>query len=422
MSVEIRNLQNGLTIISQNIPHLKTVAINVMVKAGSRDENEANNGISHLLEHMAFKGTSRRTAAQIADEFDNIGGYNNAYTSRENTSYHCKVIDTEWKTALDILSDILLNSTFPEDELEREKLVVLQEIAENNDSPDDVVNDIFQASAFPNQPLGRSILGNPENVKNMTREQLQNYMRQYYTPSNMVISAAGNINIDELVAEVEKLFVFDNCSSSTQVCSNASYGGGISIRKDDFEQVHLVIGFQGLPYKDANYYTQHVLSTLLGGSMSSRLFQEVREKRGLAYSIGTNVNPYDETGTFTINVGTSEEKYREVIEVSIAELVKVMDSVTDEEVERSKKQLISGLVMAAENSNYCADEAAKCYLTHGRYITNEEVFDKINRVTASDIVALARRIFNSKISFAATGRIENTSAINIGHINQAAFA
>ncbi len=418
MSVETKILSNGLTIISQNIPHLKTVAINVMVKAGSRDENELNNGISHLLEHMAFKGTVKRTAALIADEFDNIGGYNNAYTSRENTSFHCKVIDTEWKTALEILSDIVLNSTFPEDELEREKLVVLQEISENNDSPDDVVSDIFQASAFPNQPLGRSILGDPSIVKNITRDQIYNYMRQYYQPGNMVLSAAGNIDIKELAAEAEKLFVFDNCSS-IPANQNASYGGGIDIRREDFEQVHLVIGFQGLPYKDVNYYTQHVLSTLLGGSMSSRLFQEVREKRGLAYSIATNVTPYDETGTFTINVGTSEDKYREVIEVSIAELAKVMLSVTDEEVGRSKKQLISGLVMATENSNYCADEAAKCILTHGRYIPNEEVIDKINRVTSFDIVALAKRLFNSKMSFAATGRIEHSSTFNLG---QAAFA
>ena len=410
--VEIRKLANGLTIACQKIPHFKTVALNVMVKVGSRDENESNNGISHLLEHMAFKGTKKRTAAQIAEEFDNIGGQNNAYTSRENTSYHCKVTDSEWKTALDILGDIVINSNFPEDELRREKLVILQEISENNDSPEDVVSDIFQESAYPGQALGRSILGNAETVKAITREQIFDYMREYYQPANMVLSAAGNIDIDELVKEAEKIFVFAHTLPLPPL-KKANYQGNIAIRKKDFEQVHLAIGFEGVDYKHDDYYTQHVLSTLLGGSMSSRLFQEVREKRGLAYSIGTNVSSYEETGTFTINVGTSEEKFREVIQVSFAELAKVMTLVTEEEIERSKKQLISGLMMAAENSSYCADEAAKCLLTHGRYIPNEEVIERINWVTTRNIVSLANRLFHSKMSFAAAGKIENTADLRL---------
>ncbi len=406
MSVEIKKLANGLTIACQKMPELKTVAINVMVKVGSRDENKINNGISHLIEHMAFKGTAKRTARQIAEEFDNIGGYNNAYTSRENTSFHCKVISTEWKRGLDILSDIVLNSTFPDDELIREKGVVLQEILENNDNPEDVVNDIFQLDAYKSQSLGRSILGDADTVNAMTRQDILNYMAEYYQPSNMVLSLAGDINIDEVVREAEKLFVFNNIAPLPEQ-KVSRYVGGMSIHKDDFEQVHMIIGFEGVTHKDPHYFTQHVLSTVLGGSMSSRLFQEIREKRGLAYSISTNLNTYDDTGTFTVNVGTSEDKFREVIDVIVAELGKIMESVSEDEIERSKVQLISGLVMAAENSNYCADEIAKCILTYGRYITNEEVFERINQVTSGDVVALAQRIFNSKMTFAATGKIEN---------------
>jgi len=413
MSIEIRKLANGLTVVCHQMPHLQTVAINVMVKAGSRDETEMNNGISHLIEHMAFKGTATRTARDIAEQFDNIGGYNNAYTSRENTSFHCKVIAGEWKIGLEILSDIVLNSTYPEDELEREKLVVVQEICETNDSPDEVVTDIFQAVAFPGQPLGRSILGTENDVLAITREQILNYVHEYYQPSNMVLAVAGNINIDEVAAEAEKLFIFTNPAPAPAI-KLARYQGGITVAKDDFEQVHIVIGFEALPYKDKHYYTQHVLSTLLGGSMSSRLFQEVREKRGLAYSIGTYVMPYEETGTFTINAGTSEDKFQEVLQVIFAELSKVMETVSEEEVVRSKKQLIAGLAMASENSNFCVDEAAKCILTHGRYITNEEVVEKINAVTAYDIVMIASRFFTSRMTFAATGKIENVAGIELG--------
>ena len=418
MTIETAKLDNGLTIIASHMPHLKTVAINTMIKVGSKDEDENNSGISHLIEHMAFKGTEKRNTQSIAEEFDSIGGYNNAYTSRENTSFHCKVIKDDWKKALDIISDISINSIYPGEELEREKAVVCQEILENNDSPDDVVFDIFHDSAFPNQPMGRSILGNAESVNSITREQIMNFTNQHYQPSNMVLSVAGDININEIVDQAGKLFKF-NQRPYLPNAKIAHYEGGVAINKNEFEQVHLVIGFEGLSYTDENYYDQYVLSNLLGGNMSSRLFQEIREKRGLAYSIGTSVSSYDETGTFTINAGTSEDKFREVIDVSIAELSKVMEGVSEEEIIRSKKQIVAGLLMASENNNYCADEAAKSILTHGRYISNEEVFQKINAVGSQNIIKLAKRIFNSKITFAATGKVDSS----MGHrFNQTILA
>ena len=414
MNFEVRKLSNGLLIAVQKNPYVKTVAMNVMVKAGSRNESESQNGISHMLEHMAFKGTHTRTAKQIAEEFDNIGGYINAYTSRENTSYHAKVLKEHWKFSLEVLADITINSTFPEDELEKEKGVVLQEILEGQDSPDDLASDLFQEAAYPRQAIGRGILGTSELVESFTRDDLITYMRTHYIPENMAIAFSGNIEIDEVAAEVEKYFRFPQKMFLVNQ-PTAKYIGGMALKDEDFEQAHLYMGFEMGSYYDDDYYAMQVLSNILGGSMSSRLFQEVREKRGLAYTIGSTVSSFSDTGAFIIHASVGEDKFRELITVIFGELNKLPSSITTEEFDRAKVQLVASLVMYSENANYSVDEAAKCLLTHGRFVSIDEMIEQIDAVTLDRVKELSVKTFASKLTFAATGKLHKTDSIIIPH-------
>jgi predicted Zn-dependent peptidase len=402
MGIEVTKLENGVRVACQKFSHVDSVALNVMFGVGSRFETEKNNGISHMLEHMAFKGTEKRSAKKIAEEFDNLGGYLNAYTSRETTSYHAKLLKHHWKYGLEVLSDILLNSTMPEDELIREKLVVNQEILEARDNPDDVVFDIFQEVAYPDQPMGRAILGTTDIVNNMTRAELMHRMIECNHPENIVVAVTGNIDPKETIEEVKKYFSYKPINGKAATVTTR-YEGGIRMIEKDFEQIHVNIGFDGLSYKHDDYYTQNLLSTILGGGMSSRLFQEVREKRGLAYHIGTFVSPYSDGCSFGVNASSERGNFRELVDVCLDELQKVTVSVDEEEINRAKSQMISGIAMASESTGYSADEMAKCLIAHDRYITNEEVFEKIQNVTKEDILRVGKDILSTKLTFAAVG-------------------
>ena len=394
MTPKVTTLDNGLRVISEEIPYLETASVGVWVDAGARCEQPEINGISHLLEHMAFKGTQIRSARDIAEEIEAVGGHLNAYTSREQTAYFAKVLKDDTPLALDILADILQNPTFDEDELEREQTVVVQEIGQAQDTPDDIIFDYFQDIAFPDQPLGRPVLGTSENVQSFTRDNLSAYMDQHYTPGRMVVSAAGNVDHDQLVELTNKTFLR---STSTVDNSNeeANYVGGHLYQSRDLEQVHLLIGFNGLAYKDQDYYALQVFSTLLGGGMSSRLFQKVREERGLAYSIYSFSTSYVDSGLFGIYAGTSADSTCELIETVCNELLDVVENIGATETARARAQLKSGLLMSLESTSARSEQLARQLLLFGRPISNAEVIEKIDSADPSKLSAVAERLFKN---------------------------
>ncbi|MBL8642812.1 MAG: insulinase family protein, partial [Rhodospirillaceae bacterium] len=279
MSVTVTTLPSGLRVVTDRMDSVETVALGAWVNVGTRHETADVNGISHLLEHMAFKGTARRSAQQIAEEMDNVGGHLNAYTSRDHTAYFAKVLKDDAGLATDIIADILLNSSMDPDELEREKQVIVQEISQVNDTPDDIIFDQFQSKAYPDQPMGWPVLGSEKLVRSVSSQQLKSYLNEHYAASDTIIAASGNIDHDAFVKDVERAFAGFRRDAAIKTVTS-QYTGGESREERDLEQVHLVLGFPGVPYGDVDYYNVGALSVLMGEGMSSRLFQEIREKRG----------------------------------------------------------------------------------------------------------------------------------------------
>ena len=303
MSVQVTRLPSGLTVVTDNMPHLQTASLGVWVGSGARDELQNEHGISHLLEHMAFKGTRRRSARQIAEEIEMVGGDINAATSSETTAYTASVLRADIPLALDVLSDILANPTFDKDELKREQNVIVQEIGASEDNPDDIVFDYLQNTAFPNQPIGRAILGTRESVRSFQDQNLRTYLSRNYRAPDMVVAATGSVDHAAVVAEAERRFAgFDG--PAAPVPQPATFGGGVKLEARDLEQVHIALALEGLSQKDPQYFSLQVFAIVLGGGMSSRLFQEVREKRGLCYTISAFHAPYADTGMFGIYSGT----------------------------------------------------------------------------------------------------------------------
>lgn len=412
-NVNIEQLDNGITIATDQMDSIETVSVSVLVKVGSRNENEANNGISHFLEHMAFKGTKRRTALQIAEEFDMIGGYFNAYTSREKTVFYAKVLKDDLTTAVDILADILQHSTFAEDEIEKEREVILQEIHQTNDTPDDLIFDLFYETAYSDQPFGRGILGKPSYIQKVTSDDVRQFVGDNYCSSNIIVSAAGNIRGHDF-----RQMVIDNfdcfAAHSSVVPEKSRYTGG-DLRVDkDLEQVHLILGFEGVHYTHDDFYTQQVLSIILGGGMSSRLFQEVREKRGLAYSISSFGSSYKDTGLFGIYSATSEDKTNELVKIIGEEIQKITDTISDEEMARAKAQVRASLLMSQESSVSRSEKLAGNIAAIGRYVTINEILDKINKLDSHNLQNFACKLFakNSLPTIASIGKIANLSNYN----------
>lgn len=402
--MEIREtvLPSGLRVVTDPMSTVESASLGVWVDAGTRHEPPAINGISHLLEHMAFKGTERRSARAIAEEMDAVGGHLNAYTARDHTAYYAKVLKEDSALALDIVADILQNSTMDGEELAREQDVVVQEIGQANDTPDDIIFDHFQAIAYPGQPLGRPVLGTEELVRGMGRDTILGYMREHYSAPRMVLAGAGHINHDRLVAEAEKAFA----GLSTQPDVNpeaAAYVGGDFREERDIEQVNLVLGFDGVSYQDPDYYAASVLSTLLGGGMSSRLFQEVREKRGLVYSIYSFTSSYGDGGLFGIYAGTGEDEVAELIPVMCDEVVKVTAGVSADELQRARAQLKASILMSLESTSSRCEQLARQILIYGRPVTTEEVVAKVEAIDEAEIIRVAKRLFATAPTFAAIG-------------------
>jgi predicted Zn-dependent peptidase len=324
MTVRVTTLENGMRVLTDVMASVETVSIGVWVDVGTRHEPAEINGVAHLLEHMAFKGTERRSALDIAEEIEAVGGHLNAYTSREHTAYYAKVLKEDTALAVDILADILQHSVFDPKELERERTVILQEIGQAIDTPDDIIFDLFQERAFPEQAMGRPVLGRAEIIRRIDRDTVASYMRRHYAAPGMLLAAAGNVDHDKLVAMARRAF---SQLPLERVARHepARYQGGDLREPRDLEQVHVVLGFTGFPYGDADYYAASVVSSALGGGMSSRLFQEIREKRGLVYSIYSFTHAYSDGGLFGVYAGTGEEEVEELMPVLCQEIVKLRD-------------------------------------------------------------------------------------------------
>jgi predicted Zn-dependent peptidase len=386
MTTEITTLSNGLRVATDRIDTVDTVSLGLWVDVGTRHEAPEINGAAHFLEHMAFKGTERRSARAIAEEIEAVGGHLNAYTSRESTAYYAKVLKEDLPLALDILADILLHSSFDPTELERERTVILQEIGQANDTPDDIIFDYFQERAFPDQAMGRPVLGSPEIIRKLSREAVMGYLRDHYGAARMVLSAAGNLEHARVVDLAEKLLA-EMPAERAITSEPAQYVGGDRRQQRELEQLHLVIGFPGLPLGDPDYYAASVLSTAFGGGMSSRLFQEVREKRGLVYSIHSFAHGYRDGGLFGIYAGTGEEEAAELLPVLCEETARLADGFAPAELARAKAQMKAGLLMSLESTGARCEQLAQHMLIHG---TPFDPADMVRRIEAVDDAAIAR--------------------------------
>ncbi|HYD29838.1 MAG TPA: pitrilysin family protein [Azospirillaceae bacterium] len=402
MTVRVSTLPNGLTVATDSMAGVETVSLGVWVGVGTRHETAEVNGVAHLVEHMMFKGTRRRSAFAISEEIEAVGGHLNAYTTREQTAYYAKVLAEDTGLALDLIADMLQHSLIDEAELARERAVVLQEIGQAEDTPDDIIFDHFQATAYPGQAIGRPVLGEASIVESLSRPVLADYVANRYRGSTMVVSAAGRVDHDRLADMAAKAFA-DLPSGGDRNAEPARYQGGDFREERDLEQLHLVMGFDGVPVHDPDYYGHSVLSTLLGGGMSSRLFQEVREKRGLVYSIYTFAAGYHDGGTFGIYAGTGPEQVNELVPIVCDEIVRVADDVTEEEVARARAQLRAGTLMALESSMSRCEQLGQHILTFNRPIPVEEVVAKIQAVDLDTVRRLARRLRSSRPTLAAIG-------------------
>ena len=389
----LTTLPNGLRIVSEDSPHLATSAVGVWVDTGARNERKSHNGISHLIEHMVFKGTARRTARDIAEEIEAVGGHLNAYTSREQTAFFARVLQDDVPLAVDVIGDILQNSTFDPAELEREKSVVIQEIGQANDTPDDIVFDHFQEAAYPDQAIGRAILGTPDGVSGFQRDDLTGYLGEQYYAGRMVLAAAGRVDHDALVAMATEKFGGLR-ANGPQLEETARYQGGEFREIRDLEQVHFLVGFDSIPYDDPDYYTAQVYSTLLGGGMSSRLFQEIRESRGLCYSIYSFTSSYTDGGMFGIYAGTGESDVEELIPAMVDEMHKSTARPPESEVARARTQLKAGLMMSLESSSARCEQFARQTLLFGRPLSTEEIIARVDEVDAAGLQRFAERTFS----------------------------
>ena len=392
MSTQTTRLANGLRVVSHHMAHLETVSLGVWVAAGARHEQASEHGISHLLEHMAFKGTERRSATDIAEEIEAVGGELNAATSLETTAYFARILKGDVAIALDILADILQIPRYAEDELEREREVILQEIAATRDSPDEIAYELLQDAAFPNQAIGRPILGTTQSVTRFRATDLRAFLAANYGASRMVLSAAGSVDHDELVRHAEAQFGRLNGGVGGRF-EPARYVGGTRTSAKPFEQSHLVMAFAGPSYRARDFYTAQVFSGLFGGGMSSRLFQEVRERRGLCYAIYSSCWALADTGLFGIHAATGPEMMSKLIEVVGDELVGAAAAKpADAELARAKAQLKAGLLMGLESSSARAEQMARQLLLFDRLMEPPELIERIDAVTADAVRELAANL------------------------------
>lgn len=404
MSLKITTLSNGFRIVTEAMPGLLSASAGVWVTAGGRHERAEQNGIAHFLEHMAFKGTERRSSLRIAEEIEDVGGYINAYTSREMTAYYARVLSPDVALALDVIADIVLNPVFNPDDIETERHVILQEIGQALDTPDDIIFDWLQEVSYPDQPFGRTILGPTERVSSFTRDDLRRFVAEHYGPDQMILAAAGGVDHDAIVAQAEALFGHLKPVGNSRL-QPARFGGGERREVKDLEQVHFALAFEGPGYRAPDVYAAQVYATAMGGGMSSRLFQKIREERGLCYSIFAQSGAYEDTGQITVYAGTSEEEIGDLVGLTLDELKRAADDMTEAEVNRARAQLKAGLLMGLESPSSRAERNARLLGIWGRVPSVAETVEKIDAVSTADVRAYGAALVGAKSALALYGPV-----------------
>jgi predicted Zn-dependent peptidase len=411
MSVEVTELENGITVVTHGMSHLASATVGVWVAAGSRNEAVTENGISHLLEHMAFKGTHRRSAVQIAEEIENVGGEVNAATSIESTSYYARILAGDAPLAVDILADILQDSVFDPEELAREKHVIGQEIGAALDTPEDLVFDMFQEAAFPGQPIGRPILGSVETVQSFSDADLRSYLARQYTGPRTVVAAAGKVEHREIV-DLARARFGGFAPGTGPAEAEAAYGGGERREERDLMEAQIVLGFPGISYNDEAYTTAQIASSVLGGGMSSRLFQEIREKRGLCYSVYSFHWGFRDTGLFGIAAATGESDAGDLVATTLDEVAKAIGTISEAEVARARAQMRAGLLMTLESPAGRAGQIARQIMFHGRVLPLDELVDRINAVTPTMVSDYLAGMVSGPPTLAAIGPIADVPRVD----------
>ena len=403
-SVRVSRLPNGLTVATETIARVKTATVGIWVAAGSRNEGEEEHGLSHLIEHMAFKGTTRRSARAIAEDIENVGGEINAATSTEFTSYTARVLSEDLGLAIDVLGDILTGSVFEAAELAREKNVILQEYASVEDSPDDVVTDSFMEAAFAAQAIGRPILGNPDTVSGFDADTIRRFMAREYTPARMVLAAAGNVDHARVVAAAEAALGGIPAADAPEP-GTATYTGGERRLRRRLEQANLVLGLPGVSFRDPGYFATHMFTQALGGGLTSRLWHEVRETRGLAYSVDAFHWPFTDTGLFGIGAGTSADDLPELVKVVIETARNAAADVEESELHRARAQLKVAMLAALETPGGRIDRAARQLLAWGRVVPPQETVAHVDAVTVDEVREAGARALRGRPTLAAIGPI-----------------
>ena len=404
MTVRLTVLPNGFRIVTEHMPGLKSASAGVWVMAGGRHEKPAQNGIAHFLEHMAFKGTKRRSSLQIAEEIEDVGGYINAYTSREMTAYYARVLEKDVALALDVIGDIVLNPAFDKKEIEVERHVILQEIGQALDTPDDIIFDWLQEVSYPDQAFGRTILGPTERVSAFNRADLKAFVAQHYGPGQMILSAAGAVNHDEIVAQATEIFGGMKAKPATTF-QPAAFKGTERREVKDLEQVHFAMAFDAPGYRHPDVYTAQVYAMTMGGGMSSRLFQKVREERGLCYSIFAQSGAHEDTGQITIYAGTSANEIGELTQITMDELKRASDDMSEAEVARARVQIKAGMLMGLESPSSRAERIARLLAIYGRVPDVDEAVARIDAVTTADVRRYAGEMAGADTALALYGPV-----------------
>ncbi|MGB3148973.1 MAG: pitrilysin family protein [Paracoccaceae bacterium] len=411
MTTELTVLPNGVRVVSEQMPGLASATVGLWITAGGRHERREQNGLAHFLEHMAFKGTTRRSALQIAEEIEDVGGAINAYTSREMTAFYARVLKADVPLALDIIADIVLNPLFDQREIDLERHVILQEIGQSRDTPDDIIFDWLQEAAYPDQPMGRAILGQPETVGAFQADDLRRFVGDEYGPDRMIVSAAGAVDHAAIVALATALFGHLPARSQTQP-QPALWQGAERREVKDLEQAHFAMGFRAPAYRDADLHCAQVYATAVGGGMSSRLFQKVREERGLCYTIYAQAGSHDDTGMLTIYAGTSGEEVDGLCTLTMDELRRAADDMSPAEVARAKAQLRAGLLMGLESPSARAERMARYLSIWGRVPDLTEATAEIDAVSVAQVRDFGARVAGGgDAALALYGPVERAPAL-----------
>jgi predicted Zn-dependent peptidase len=385
-------LYNGVPVVMKSLKNVRSVALGIWVKVGSRNEPPEKNGISHFLEHMFFKGTKKRTARDIAVEIDSLGGDLNAFTSKESTTFYIKVLDEYLEKGVELLLDIFLHSTFPEEDVEKEKKIIKEEIKMVEDTPDDYIHDLFNQTVWGHSGLGQPVLGRRETVRSFTRDDLLSHIKKYYGIKDIVISCAGNFEHEHLLSMLNKNLGNLRRGSEPDRGALPDFKSGVEIFNKDLSGAHLCLGTKGLPQASKERYSLYVLNTILGAGVSSRLFQEVREKRGLAYSIYSFIASYFDAGVWGIYSSVSRKKVREVLELILKEMHSLKDTLNEVELKRAKNQLKGNIILGLESTNSQMNNIARQEIYYGRYYSPKEIMEEIDSITLNQIRDLVERL------------------------------